>query len=39
MSIIWMAALSGVLFLGGAHALIWLFIRAHRKAESGAENK
>jgi len=33
-SILWVAIVSGVVVLGGAHLVIWLIIRSHRKADS-----
>lgn len=33
-SILWIAALSGVLVLGGVHLLIWFVLRAHRKSDA-----
>lgn len=34
MSVTWIAVLSGVLFLGGAHAVIWRLHMAHVAADS-----
>lgn len=38
-SILWIAALSGLALLGGAHLLVWLFVRSQRKAETRSHDE